>query len=75
MTEPIVGIGQVIPGWEEGLLDMCLNEKRILTIPSKKAYGTFVWATRKYIPYLMRMQNLRFSWGWQAHPATLCPHL
>jgi len=35
-----LGIGQVIPGWEEGLLDMCLNEKRILTIPSRKAYGS-----------------------------------
>jgi len=35
-----LGIGQVIPGWEEGLLDMCLNEKRILTIPSTKAYGS-----------------------------------
>jgi len=34
-----LGAGQVISGWEEGLLDMCLNEKRVLTIPSSKAYG------------------------------------
>jgi len=42
-NEPLpltLGRGQVIPGWEQGLLDMCLNEKRILTIPSYKAYGT-----------------------------------
>ncbi|TFL02532.1 hypothetical protein BDV98DRAFT_565975 [Pterulicium gracile] len=35
-----LGIGQVIPGWDEGLQGMCLGEKRILTIPSKKAYGS-----------------------------------
>ncbi|KAF9652973.1 hypothetical protein BDM02DRAFT_2412563 [Thelephora ganbajun] len=35
-----LGARQVIPGWEEGLLDMCLNEKRVLTIPSRKAYGS-----------------------------------
>jgi len=42
-NEPLpltLGTGQVIPGWEEGLLDMCLNEKRVLTIPSRKAYGS-----------------------------------
>ncbi|KAF9793010.1 hypothetical protein BJ322DRAFT_997417 [Thelephora terrestris] len=41
-NEPLpltLGAGQVIPGWEEGLLDMCVNEKRVLTIPSRKAYG------------------------------------
>jgi len=35
-----LGAGQVISGWEEGLIDMCLNEKRVLTIPSRKAYGS-----------------------------------
>lgn len=39
LTSNAVGIGQVIPGWDEGLQGMCLGEKRILTIPSKKAYG------------------------------------
>ena len=35
-----VGVGQVIKGWDQGLQGMCLNEKRILTIPSTMAYGS-----------------------------------
>ena len=34
-----LGAGRVIKGWDEGLLDMCIGEKRILTIPSGKGYG------------------------------------
>ncbi|GAB6028255.1 FK506-binding protein 2A [Chamberlinius hualienensis] len=34
-----VGRRQVIPGWEQGLLDMCVGEKRKLTVPSHLAYG------------------------------------
>ncbi|KAF9467434.1 hypothetical protein BDZ94DRAFT_1233204 [Collybia nuda] len=35
-----LGIGQVIRGWDEGLIGMCLGEKRTLTIPSSMAYGS-----------------------------------
>ncbi|ETW80669.1 hypothetical protein HETIRDRAFT_410019 [Heterobasidion irregulare TC 32-1] len=35
-----LGVGQVIRGWDEGLIGMCRNEKRTLTIPSHLAYGS-----------------------------------
>ncbi|CAC5377010.1 FKBP14 [Mytilus coruscus] len=34
-----LGVGQVIQGWERGMLDMCVGEKRKLTVPPHLAYG------------------------------------
>ncbi|KAG8720145.1 Peptidyl-prolyl cis-trans isomerase fpr2 [Ceratobasidium sp. 394] len=34
-----LGAGQVIQGWDQGLVDMCIGEKRKLTIPSELGYG------------------------------------
>lgn len=35
-----VGVGQVIKGWDEALLDMKVGEKRELTIPAHLGYGS-----------------------------------
>ncbi len=40
--EPIeftMGQGQLIPGFEKGLIDMKVNEKKTINIPKEEAYG------------------------------------
>ncbi|KAK3082692.1 hypothetical protein FSP39_002731 [Pinctada imbricata] len=36
----LLGAGQVLKGWERGLQDMCVGEKRRLTIPPHLGYGS-----------------------------------
>jgi peptidylprolyl isomerase/FKBP-type peptidyl-prolyl cis-trans isomerase FkpA len=35
----VLGAGQVIKGWDEGLVGMKVGEKKTLTIPPEKGYG------------------------------------
>ena len=55
-----VGKGQVIQGWDEGLLDMCVGDKRKLTIPPEFAYGERAMGP---IPAGSTLGELLLPWG------------
>tara|TARA_B100000809_G_scaffold249460_1_gene280837 strand:- start:250 stop:696 length:447 start_codon:yes stop_codon:yes gene_type:complete len=44
-----LGQGQLIPGFEKGLIDMKLNEKKTITIAKEEAYGEIIDDLRQEI--------------------------
>lgn len=44
-----LGKGQIIPGFEKGLIDMKLNEKKTITIAKEEAYGDINDALRQEV--------------------------
>jgi FKBP-type peptidyl-prolyl cis-trans isomerase len=56
-----IGRGQVIKGWEQGLLHMCIGEARTLTIPPELGYG---YETNGPIPSGSTLSMLEsMTWG------------
>ncbi|KAK4689425.1 FK506-binding protein 2, partial [Tremellales sp. Uapishka_1] len=60
-----LGAGQVIKGWDQGLLDMCIAEKRKLTIPPDLGYGECIPFPRDIL--------LTMRAGVRGHPPVIPP--
>ena len=53
-----IGVGQVIKGWEEGVLGMCIGEKRKLIVPPELGYGDQVCTTKEFRFFFDVKKNL-----------------
>ena len=53
-----IGVGQVIKGWEEGVLGMCIGEKRKLIVPPDLGYCDQVFTTKEVLSFFNVKKNL-----------------
>ena len=58
-----IGVGQVIKGWEEGVLGMCVGEKRKLIVPPEMGYGDQVSQLLKFTYRLLYFKHVSTSQG------------
>eukprot|EP01049_Picozoa_sp_SAG25_P011263 SAG25_NODE_1347_length_3245_cov_61.242530_1_plen_920_part_00 len=45
-----VGAGEVMVGWDEGLIGLCQGAKATLILPPSMAYGGEIWSSGKILP-------------------------
>lgn len=53
-----LGKGQIIPGFEKGLMDMKLNEKKTITIVKEEAYGDIIDDLRQEVNRSLLPQDI-----------------
>lgn len=60
--EPIkftIGQGQIIPGFEEGVINMKVNEKKTINIPKEEAYGEIRKELVQEVPKSQLPENVK----------------
>ena len=65
-----LGQGQLIPGFEKGLIDMKLNEKKTITIAKEEAYGEINENLRQEVNKTELPQNIRPEVGMELSSKT-----